>query len=539
MELTAPKENHYRILVAEDDPAQAKFATSILEKGGMKTLSITDPLKVLDALDEFRPDLILMDLYMPNASGTELTAIIREHPDFVATPIVFLSGEQDADKKLEALSTGADDFLTKPIRPRHLINTITNRVQRAKSLSTRGQKQGLRDPSSGLFHRRHFFQQLENAVARNENQGINGAVLCLSLPTINGLDSITGESEKTELIAALGGVISAQLEEQDIAARVDDDNFAILAIRPHEKNILTLAERVAQAVNNHPIRGALGGHPISHIGITPFNSAAGDAAGMLSKATKAADSIDKQCNGIEFHRTDQGADQRSDQLQSLIRESWEKQSIQLLYQPLTSKNTPLTEQYHVSLRLLTAGGETIPESEFYSGIAEADLTETINQWLLEHVLSSLAEKRLEGKQAYFFIGQALSTVEQHNNFLGWLINQLRSRQMVGSGLVFEFRIAELGSDIKSAKRFLTKLQELGIQISLSRFGANRAALTVLQYLKADYACLAEQLLKANQEKAERLVAQIHEAGAKVAIPIPENRAVLATHWLEHADLTPG
>ncbi len=110
--------------------------------------------------------------------------------------------------------------------------------------------------------------------------------------------------------------------------------------------------------------------------------------------------------------------------------------------------------------------------------------------------------------------------------------------MVGSGLVFQYRIAELGSDIKSSKRFLTKLQELGIQISLSRFGANKAALTLLQYLKADFACLAEPLLKANPETAERIAAQIHQAGAKVIVPIPKNLTVLPNHWIKQADLTP-
>ncbi|MES9881421.1 MAG: response regulator [Sedimenticola sp.] len=539
LELTTPKEDHYRILVVEDDPAQAKFATSILEKGGMKTLSITEPLKVLDALDEFRPDLILMDLYMPNASGTELTAIIREHPDFVATPVVFLSGEQDADKKLEALSTGGDDFLTKPIRPRHLINTITNRVRRAKSLNTRGPKPGLRDPVSGLFHRRHFFQQLDSVIARNQSQPVTGAVLYLTLPNLNKLDGHTWASEKATLIAALGTQISAQLEEQDIAARVDDDNFAILAIRPHDKNIQSMAEKLIQTITNDPLPGGGNNHLIAHIGIAPFSPDTGDAAGILAKAEKAVNRLDPQSSGVAFHTADKNDEKRSDQLQSLIKDAWKKQRIQVLYQPIKNASNPLREQYHVSLRLLTHDGRAIPEADFYSAASEIGLMKPINQWLLGHVLNALVEKRTEGKQVTFFISQTISQTEHLETCLSWLIRQLRSRQMVGSGLVFEYRIAELGSDIKSAKRFLIKLQELGIQISLSRFGANKAALTVLQYLKADYACLAEQLLKANPETAERVVSQIHRAGAKVVIPIPENPLALPAHWLRLADLTPG
>ena len=96
---------------ALDDPAQADFAASILRKAGMEVRIVTEPLKVIEELEAFVPDLILMDIYMPDVNGIELTTIIRDHPEFVTVPIVFLSGEQNADKQLDALSVGGDDFV--------------------------------------------------------------------------------------------------------------------------------------------------------------------------------------------------------------------------------------------------------------------------------------------------------------------------------------------------------------------------------------------------------------------------------------------
>ncbi len=78
-----------------------------------------------------------------------MTTIIREHPDFIMTPVVFLSGEQDTDKQLDALSVGGDDFLSKPIRPRHLVNTITHRVQRARILEKQHHHPNSRDLLTG------------------------------------------------------------------------------------------------------------------------------------------------------------------------------------------------------------------------------------------------------------------------------------------------------------------------------------------------------------------------------------------------------
>src|SRR6185503_2867230 len=80
----------YRVLIIEDDRSQALFAESILKKAGMETQVVMDPLKAIEAVEAFKPEMILMDLYMPECDGMELTALIREREQFANTPIVFL-----------------------------------------------------------------------------------------------------------------------------------------------------------------------------------------------------------------------------------------------------------------------------------------------------------------------------------------------------------------------------------------------------------------------------------------------------------------
>jgi PleD family two-component response regulator len=86
----------------------------------MKTMICTQPAKVLDIMSEFNPDLILLDMYMPDCSGMELANLVRQVERFVSIPIVYLSAEQDIDIQLRAMSHGGDDFLSKPIKPDHL-----------------------------------------------------------------------------------------------------------------------------------------------------------------------------------------------------------------------------------------------------------------------------------------------------------------------------------------------------------------------------------------------------------------------------------
>jgi DNA-binding response OmpR family regulator len=127
-----------RVLIVEDNRADAFFAQSVLTRVGMQVEVEQDPMKVLETLKSQRPDLILMDLHMPFANGVEVTMLIREHPLFARVPIVFLSGESDPDSHLEAINAGGDDFLFKPIRPRHLIAAVQDRVRRMHPINKDG-----------------------------------------------------------------------------------------------------------------------------------------------------------------------------------------------------------------------------------------------------------------------------------------------------------------------------------------------------------------------------------------------------------------
>ena len=123
-------EQPVRVLIVEDDRTDALYAQTVLTNAGMQVQVEHDPLRVLDALRSLHPDLILMDLHMPFVNGVEVTMVIREHPVFARLPIVFLSGESDPDSRLEALNAGGDDFLFKPIRPRHLVAAVRDRMRR-------------------------------------------------------------------------------------------------------------------------------------------------------------------------------------------------------------------------------------------------------------------------------------------------------------------------------------------------------------------------------------------------------------------------
>ncbi len=131
----------YRVLLVDDDPLLLEAEAAVLRAAGMTVQALTQPRDALDVLDDFRPDVVVLDVYMPDVSGPEVAAILRERDDSLTLPILFLSAETDKDKQLAALGLGGDDFLVKPIQAEHLVAAVTARARRVRQSASLQRRQ--------------------------------------------------------------------------------------------------------------------------------------------------------------------------------------------------------------------------------------------------------------------------------------------------------------------------------------------------------------------------------------------------------------
>ncbi len=122
----------YRILTIDDDESLLRYYDVLLSDAGMIVETLNDPLQTLLVIQTFKPDVILMDLYMPQCSGTDLAAVIRQDDAWSLTPIIFLSNETNLTHQLSAMNQGGDDFLVKPVSAAHLEAAVTARAKRAR-----------------------------------------------------------------------------------------------------------------------------------------------------------------------------------------------------------------------------------------------------------------------------------------------------------------------------------------------------------------------------------------------------------------------
>ncbi len=236
----------YRVLVLDDSRAQAKFMETVLKKAGMKAHIITDPMEIIVALEDFNPEIIILDMYMPGCTGMEIARVIRQQDRFHSVPIIYLSAEDDVAKQLHAMSLGGDDFLTKPIDPKHLVSTIHNRGRRARSLLALM----IRDSLTGLFNHTHTLYLLEQEIVKAEQKGQPLCFAMIDVDYFKRVNDTFGHPIGDRILRALSMFLKQRLRKTDHIGRYGGEEFAIVMPNTRESDarsvINDIRERFAE-----------------------------------------------------------------------------------------------------------------------------------------------------------------------------------------------------------------------------------------------------------------------------------------------------
>ena len=126
----------YRILLVDDEPDILEILGYNLKKEGYKVFMAEDGLQAIVQAKKHKPHLIVMDVMMPNMDGIEACIKIRETPEISKTIITFLSARSEDYSQISGLNAGADDYLTKPVRPRVLLSKVKSLLRRLEDTST-------------------------------------------------------------------------------------------------------------------------------------------------------------------------------------------------------------------------------------------------------------------------------------------------------------------------------------------------------------------------------------------------------------------
>lgn len=213
-----------RVLMVDDDETMLAYHRLILEEVGFAVMTISDPEQTLDALDSFAPDVLVLDVHMPQCSGPELAQIVRFHPRWLQVPIVYLSASDDAGEQLEAMTKAGDDFMAKPIAPEALVAAVTSRARRSRTLASALSRDGL----TGLLKHADIKERLMSAMAQSRRRQASLCAVMLDIDHFKRVNDSYGHLIGDEVIRALANLLRRRLRESDLIGRYGGEEFLLV-----------------------------------------------------------------------------------------------------------------------------------------------------------------------------------------------------------------------------------------------------------------------------------------------------------------------
>ena len=121
-----------RVLVVDDDKEIVRLMRGYLEQAGYEVLVAYDGETAIHSLRRDRPDLMLLDLMLPQRNGRDITLLVRSDPELRKTPIIMLTARVEDVDKILGLELGADDYITKPFNPREVVARVNAQLRRSQ-----------------------------------------------------------------------------------------------------------------------------------------------------------------------------------------------------------------------------------------------------------------------------------------------------------------------------------------------------------------------------------------------------------------------
>lgn len=461
--LSAQSSEPFRVLVVDDDRQMCTYCESILRRAGMSVESTMDSESVLQRVRQFKPDLILMDLYLPGLDGLTLTAQLRQQADAVVLPIVFLSGEQSEQARFQAIQVGGDDFLTKPIRPRHLVSAVRSRIKRVRAL---GKQLSSRSGDAQGHMRRGAFLDLLRQVKERSSPSL----VALVVATVDQTDELQERlslSVGHELEQAIALRLAQSFAPGDSYCLIKEFGFGVLIERDNRDQFLPHAEALRVRISELPfkVEGRDTALTVS-IGIAVKPSEDRSVDDWISAAF-AATRTAKRLGGnrIEGILSDSGGlpPERALYIRELLRKGISKSAFTVDYQPLIPLRASELGRYamcmHLSDRRSPLGGISL--GELAPVARELNLQDEIDRLAIGLALQALDDQRSRNRVTDVLVPVDFSSIDREQ--LAWIQGEFGQRKWSEQRLTLEFDAAVL-TESSHAARLLERLHTYGVRL---------------------------------------------------------------------------
>ena len=242
-------DDNISVLAVDDDPAVLAVLREVLGPLGIRLTTLAEPLRFWDTLEEAQPDIILLDVEMPDVNGIELCEVVRNDERWKATPVLFLTGSSEPDVVGQVFAAGSDDIVAKPIRAADLVPRIRARVERVRLL----RREVDVDSLTGLVNRRRSEEILDRylRLARRSKEPITFAFL--DIDRMKVINDTHGHPTGDHALNKLADLLMELFRGEDVVARWGGEEFMVgMYGMPLQDGVHRLAEAL-EGLRDNPL----------------------------------------------------------------------------------------------------------------------------------------------------------------------------------------------------------------------------------------------------------------------------------------------
>ncbi len=232
----------YWIVVVDDDPIELKYAKNLLKDEGMRISCLRSGADLLKFMEHNTPDLVLLDVLMPEMDGFETFHALRILEDNIGkskTPVFFLTGDDDKDTERRGLRDGASDFLRKPLDKEILLSRIGNTIESNKTIEQLRKKASY-DKLTGFLNKSSGAEQIADMCRTS-----SGVLMMLDLDNFKLINDIFGHDMGDKVLIAFSNILRHNIRSEDLVSRIGGDEFLAFFVNLKSKTaIQALSDRL-------------------------------------------------------------------------------------------------------------------------------------------------------------------------------------------------------------------------------------------------------------------------------------------------------
>lgn len=523
-----------KIMLVDDEPINTEVLQTYLESEGYHNFVTTsESIHAIDLMRTEKPDVILLDLMMPDVSGFDIMAAMKRERALQHIPVVILTSSDDAATKLKALQMGAMDFLAKPVDASELALRLRN------TLAAKAYQHQLvhYDQLTGLAKFDAFLQSTTEATRSFAESGNICAVLHVHLENLKKINMTLGREHGNRILQAFAHKLDACVRSADSLgavygtrlntnlARTSGDKFTVF-IGPldNPQQAAVLARRIiiesseSQRIDGQPI------YTSARVGIAVFPDDAADAQTLISNAETAMMHARAQDAGEHYAFYSQEMNCESSRMLAIengLRDAIAKNELRVTFQPKVDANNGQIIGAEALMRWMPPSLGVVRPDEFIPVAERIGLIVPMGEWILREACRQAAQWC---KQFGFDFKLAVNvSIKQiHNSNMAETVKSvLAETGLPPHCLTLELTENMVMENAESNIDLLLKLKQQGISLSIDDFGTGYSSLSYLQKfpldeLKIDKSFIEElETPQSDAPVVRAMVSLAHDLGMRV------------------------